>query len=89
MGKQLTEQDLIDTFDAFNRHDIDAVMKHFADDCVFYTVAGNEVYGGKVEGKDAKACLKLYDMLEDLDDTQNVYSNFDISDEDIEAYHAG
>ncbi|MCB2052688.1 MAG: nuclear transport factor 2 family protein [Geminicoccaceae bacterium] len=67
MGKQLTEQDLIDTFDAFNRHDIDAVMKHFADDCVFYTVAGNEVYGGKVEGKDAiaKAFSSVWQTMKD------------------------
>ena len=46
----LTAQDLADTFDAFNRHDIDGVMKAFADDCVFYTVGGSEVFGTKVEG---------------------------------------
>jgi taurine dehydrogenase small subunit len=51
----LTAQDLADTFDAFNRHDIDGVMKHFADDCVFYAVGGPEVYGAKIEGKDAIA----------------------------------
>jgi YebC/PmpR family DNA-binding regulatory protein len=33
-----------------------------------------------VEGKHAKAVLKLVDMLEDLDDIQNVYSNADIDD---------
>ena len=32
----------------------------------------------KVEGKDAEALLKILDGLEDLDDVQNVYSNFDI-----------
>lgn len=55
MSKTLTEQDLKDTFDAFNRHDIDAVMTHFADDCVFYTVAGDHAYGNKIEGKPAIA----------------------------------
>lgn len=55
MSKQLTVQNLVDTFDAFNRHDIDAVMKCFADDCVFYTVAGDEVFGAKIEGKQAIA----------------------------------
>lgn len=55
MTKTLTAQDLADTFDAFNRHDIDGVMTHFADDCVFYTVAGDEKYGNKVEGKEAIA----------------------------------
>ncbi len=51
----LTAADLAATFDAFNRHDIDGVMKHFADDCVFYAVAGPEVYGAKIEGAEAIA----------------------------------
>jgi hypothetical protein len=55
MSKTLTAQNLAATFDAFNRHDVDAVMTHFADDCVFYTVAGPEVYGNKVEGAKAIA----------------------------------
>ncbi|KPN63544.1 taurine dehydrogenase small subunit [Aliiroseovarius crassostreae] len=55
MTKTLTAKDLADTFDAFNRHDVDAVMTHFADDCVFYTVAGDEKYGNKIEGADAIA----------------------------------
>ena len=53
MTKTLTPQDLVDTFDAFNRHDIDAVMTHFADDCVFYTVGGDEKFGTKIEGAQA------------------------------------
>ncbi len=32
----------------------------------------------KVEGKDAETLLKILEALEDLDDVQNVYSNFDI-----------
>ncbi|MGB3316062.1 MAG: nuclear transport factor 2 family protein [Albidovulum sp.] len=55
MTKTLTAQDLADTFDAFNRHDVDAVMTHFADDCVFYTVGGDRAYGNKVEGAEAIA----------------------------------
>ncbi len=55
MTKTLTAQDLADTFDAFNRHDIDAVMTHFAEDCVFYTVGGDEKFGNKIEGKEAIA----------------------------------
>jgi taurine dehydrogenase small subunit len=55
MSNTLTAEDLAATFDAFNRHDVDAVMKVFADDAVFYTVGGAEVYGTKVEGKDAIA----------------------------------
>ncbi|MFC4625548.1 nuclear transport factor 2 family protein [Daeguia caeni] len=52
---QLTETDFSDLFDAFNRHDIDAIMAFFADDCVFYTIGGTEVYGTRLEGKDAIA----------------------------------
>jgi len=37
----------------------------------------------KLEGKPAEQMLKLMDKLEDNDDVQNVFANFDISDEDI------
>ncbi|MBQ0707293.1 MULTISPECIES: nuclear transport factor 2 family protein [unclassified Ochrobactrum] len=52
---QLTEKHFSDLFDAFNRHDIDAIMAFFADDCVFFTIGGDEVYGTRLEGKDAIA----------------------------------
>ena len=32
----------------------------------------------KVEGKNAETLFKILNSLEDLDDVQNVYSNFDI-----------
>lgn len=37
----------------------------------------------QVEGKQAEQMLKLMDKLEDNDDIQNVYANFDISDDEI------
>ncbi|MBD3346368.1 MAG: YebC/PmpR family DNA-binding transcriptional regulator [Chitinivibrionales bacterium] len=37
-----------------------------------------------VEGETAQKVLKLIDALDDLDDTQNVYANFDISEEEME-----
>jgi len=37
-----------------------------------------------LEGKEAEKMLKLMDALEDHDDVQNVYSNFDIDDEMME-----
>jgi len=40
----------------------------------------------KLTGKQAEQMLKLADKLEDLDDVQNVWSNFDISAEEIEQY---
>ena len=39
----------------------------------------------KLEGKTAKQMIKLMDLLEDLDDARHVWSNFDISAEEIEA----
>lgn len=38
----------------------------------------------KVEGDSAKKILRLMEVLDDLDDTQHVYGNFDISDEEME-----
>ena len=39
-----------------------------------------------IEGETAGKLLKLVNALEDLDDVQNVYANFDISDEDLEKF---
>jgi YebC/PmpR family DNA-binding regulatory protein len=38
-----------------------------------------------LEGADAKKVLNLIDALEDLDDVQDVFANFDISDDVLEA----
>jgi len=38
----------------------------------------------KLEGKQAENMLKMIDRLEDNDDVQNVYANFDISTEEME-----
>jgi YebC/PmpR family DNA-binding regulatory protein len=38
----------------------------------------------KVVGKEAEQVLKLMEALEDLDDTQKVYANFDIPEEEME-----
>jgi len=37
----------------------------------------------KLEGEQAKSMLELADALDDLDDVQGVYANFDISDEEM------
>ena len=39
-----------------------------------------------LEGRDAESMLRLMDALEDLDDTQNVYANFEISEEEMAKY---
>ena len=36
-----------------------------------------------LEGKNAEQTLKLMDALEELDDVQQVYSNFDIDEKEI------
>jgi YebC/PmpR family DNA-binding regulatory protein len=38
----------------------------------------------KLEGADAKSMMKLYDALDDHDDVQKVYANFDIDEKDME-----
>lgn len=43
----------------------------------------------RLEGKDAEQMLKLMEALEDHDDVQKVYANFDIPDEIIEKVSAG
>jgi YebC/PmpR family DNA-binding regulatory protein len=39
----------------------------------------------KVEGKNAAACMRLADALEEHDDVQDVWSNFDIDESEMEA----
>ena len=39
----------------------------------------------KLEGKNAQAMLRLSEALEEHDDVQNVYSNFDIDMKELEA----
>jgi YebC/PmpR family DNA-binding regulatory protein len=39
----------------------------------------------KLEGAQAAAMVRLLDVIEDLDDTQNVYSNFDMNEESVPA----
>jgi YebC/PmpR family DNA-binding regulatory protein len=36
-----------------------------------------------VIGRDAEVCFQLYDALDDHEDVQNVYADFDISDEEL------
>jgi transcriptional/translational regulatory protein YebC/TACO1 len=38
----------------------------------------------KLEGADAKSMLKLYDAIDDHDDVQKVYANFDIDESEMQ-----
>ena len=39
----------------------------------------------KLEGKNAQAMLKLYDLFEEHDDVQSVYGNYEIDEAEVEA----
>jgi YebC/PmpR family DNA-binding regulatory protein len=42
----------------------------------------------EVAGRDAEMCLRLADILDDHDDVQDVYSDFDVSDEEMAKFDA-
>lgn len=52
MSRHVTERQLKEFLEAFNRHDLDAIMGFFADDCVFYMPRGARPRGDKYVGKD-------------------------------------
>lgn len=52
MSQQVSVKLLKGFLDAFNRHDLDAIMEYFAEDCVFYMPRGAKPRGDKYVGKD-------------------------------------
>jgi taurine dehydrogenase small subunit len=83
--QQLDANDLQSLFDAFNRHDIKAVMAFFADDILFETAAGDGVYGNRIEGHDgvAAAFSQVWAGMPDVQwrDTQHrVFDDLGISE---------
>ncbi len=68
--------------------DFESIKKAFDDQGLIYSLAEigmipqNTV---KLEGKDAERVLSLMEALEENDDINNVYANFDIPDEVMEA----
>jgi ketosteroid isomerase-like protein len=47
------EKQLRQLCDAFNAHDLDGVMSHFADDCVLEMPRGDRPWGTRLEGRAA------------------------------------
>ena len=43
---------LREVIDAFNRHDLDAILSHFAEDCVFEAPRGPDRHGRRFVGKE-------------------------------------
>ncbi len=39
-------------FDAFNRHDLEAIMSYFANECIFESPRGPDRWGSRFVGKD-------------------------------------
>jgi ketosteroid isomerase-like protein len=52
MSEHVTVELLKAFLDAFNRHDLDAIMTYFADECVFYMPRGASPRGDRYVGKD-------------------------------------
>jgi len=48
----ITLRDLETFGEAWNRHDVDAIMAFMSEDCVFETTAGREACGTRYEGRD-------------------------------------
>lgn len=52
-GSEVTTEFLREFADAWNRHDVDAIMSFMTDDCVFEASAGPDVCGTRYAGRDA------------------------------------
>ena len=68
MSEHLTIDVLKGFLEAFNRHDLDAIMDYFAEDCVFYMPRGAKPRGDKYVGKqEVRAGLaKRFEGLPDV-----------------------
>ena len=52
MSSVVTTAMLRDVRDGFNRHDLDSIMSHFAEDCVLEAPRGPERWGRRFVGKE-------------------------------------
>lgn len=85
MSKQVTVELLKGFLESFNRHDLDAIMGYFADDCVFYMPRGAKPRGDRFVGKDeVRAGLaKRFEGIPDVhygDDLHWVGDDFGVSE---------
>ncbi|MBI2609275.1 MAG: YebC/PmpR family DNA-binding transcriptional regulator [Deltaproteobacteria bacterium] len=89
-------EDIVDEKDTFevkmNAHDFEKVQEALKTHNIKWELAEismlpkNEV---KLSGKEAEQILKLMENLEDCDDVQKVYSNFDIDESELERVSGG
>jgi ketosteroid isomerase-like protein len=68
MSELVTPALLQGFLEAFNRHDLDAIMDYFADECVFYMPRGASPRGDRYSGKDAvrAGLAKRFEGLPDV-----------------------
>jgi ketosteroid isomerase-like protein len=65
---------------AFNEHDLDSIMSYFAEDCVFESPRGPDVWGGRFVGKEdvARGLAARFEGIPDVtyrDDAHFVSGN--------------
>ena len=85
MSTPVTLETMKGFLDAFNRHDLDAIMSYFHDDCVFYMPRGSDPRGRRYAGKaDVRAGLATrFEGIPDVhygEDTHWVCGNFGVSE---------
>ncbi len=81
----VTEEMLQQALDAFNRHDLDAIMEYFSDDCSLDMPRGPEPWGQRYTGKDQvrKALASRFEGIPDVhygDDRHWVSGNRGVSE---------
>jgi steroid delta-isomerase-like uncharacterized protein len=52
MSTEDNVETLQQVLDGFNKHDLDAIMAHFSDDCVWDSPRGPDLWGRRFTGKD-------------------------------------
>lgn len=85
MSELVTDKVLKGFLEAFNRHDLDAIMDYFAEDCVFYMPRGATPRGDRYVGKDAvrAGLAKRFEGIPDVhygQDQHWVCENFGVSE---------
>ena len=85
MSERVTQDVMKGFLEAFNRHDLDAIMGYFADECVFYMPRGAGPRGDKYAGKDAvrAGLAKRFEGIPDVhygEDKHWVGDDFGISE---------
>jgi ketosteroid isomerase-like protein len=85
MSERVTVELLEAFLEAFNRHDLDAIMDFFADECVLYMPRGDGPRGDRYVGKaEVRAGLaRRFDSIPDVhygEETHWVGSDFGVSE---------